>query len=337
MKIALIADTHFNEPYAFASVDKYGVNSRFANQMSVWDIIPQDTDILVHLGDLFNSKFRLNRQIYDRVFDSFNKAPGDYKIFVLGNHDYYSFHKEPTLSPFREICSMCVHRYVHMDIGGVRFHCIRYPALPKHFFEDVDMAVENLGSGVNILLAHVGVAEASIGPLQLNLSLSDTVHISELRYKHFDYVFLGHYHKHQQLANNVWYVGSPLQLSFSEREEKKGIMTLDTDNGKLEFVQNTVAPRFHVIKITNPKQLAKMVLNDKDFYRLELECQVSRSILDNTTKDKNVSIEGGIVEKREIRLKEGISPQEIISEYVDIMKPDLDKEVTIKEGLRWLV
>lgn len=50
---------------------------------------------------------------------------------------------------------------------------------------------------------------------------------------YFNYVALGHIHKPQQVSANipVYYSGSPLALSFSERENEKRVLLIDTERG----------------------------------------------------------------------------------------------------------
>jgi exonuclease SbcD len=50
----------------------------------------------------------------------------------------------------------------------------------------------------------------------------------------FDYVALGHIHRPQRISETVRYSGSPIPLSFSERDDKKGFVVLECLNGKLE-------------------------------------------------------------------------------------------------------
>ena len=51
--------------------------------------------------------------------------------------------------------------------------------------------------------------------------------------QYFNYVALGHIHKPQRVsaAQPVFYSGSPIPLSFSERKDKKRILLIDTDKG----------------------------------------------------------------------------------------------------------
>jgi exonuclease SbcD len=60
----------------------------------------------------------------------------------------------------------------------------------------------------------------------------------------FDYVALGHLHRPQVVGgfNHVRYSGSPIPLSFSENEDRKSILLLDFENGKLENLTELPVP-----------------------------------------------------------------------------------------------
>jgi exonuclease SbcD len=61
----------------------------------------------------------------------------------------------------------------------------------------------------------------------------------------FDYVALGHLHRPQIVGgfNHVRYSGSPIPLSFSENDDRKSILLLDFDNGKLSNLTELSVPR----------------------------------------------------------------------------------------------
>ena len=232
MLITLISDTHFCSPKKFSSVTSSGYNTRFLDQLGVFSLIPEQTDVLIHLGDLFHNKFRLEFGIYDKVYNEINKLDIPHKILVGGNHDFYSYWREPTLYPLTKIMKVVTTGYDYVDIENVRFHCIPYPDVPVSFFEGIDLAVNNLGEGVNILLSHVGVKEGEVGAT--NIHLNTDIYFQDLLPHKFDFIFLGHYHKWQKLANGAYYVGSPLKQNFGERGEKKGICLFFSKNQVLQ-------------------------------------------------------------------------------------------------------
>ncbi len=69
--------------------------------------------------------------------------------------------------------------------------------------------------------------------------------------KEFNYIALGHIHRPQVIGKNdfIRYSGSPISLSFSEKEDKKGILLVELVDGKL------TAPQF--IDIPKQRELKK--------------------------------------------------------------------------------
>ena len=68
---------------------------------------------------------------------------------------------------------------------------------------------------------------------------------------HFDYIALGHIHRPQIIGKNefIRYSGSPISLSFSEKEDKKGVMLLELKNCRI------ATPKF--IDIPKQRELKK--------------------------------------------------------------------------------
>jgi len=62
-----------------------------------------------------------------------------------------------------------------------------------------------------------------------------------------DTVFSGHFHRRDHKKYNegiIHYVGNTFPMDFSDEGNIKGYYILDIENGKLEFVQNTLSPRY---------------------------------------------------------------------------------------------
>jgi len=333
MLITFIADTQFHAPHSFAKVTSGGQNSRFLDQLSVFSAIPKETDILVHLGDLFEDKFRIETNVYDSVFEAFDKAPGKTKIIIAGNHDIYNYKNESVLRPFSKFAEVVLNFYRSIDIENVRFHCIPYSKDPVAVHRDIELAVSNIdrstnvkgNSRIHILAAHIGVAEATVG-IQSNL-IKSKISVYDLQPSEFDYVFLGHIHKHQQLLKNAFYVGSPIQHDFGEREEEKGIMVLDSSVFEYKGVKGhrlaligTDAPKFHVLEVSTEKELYKTPFNTKDFYKVKLNGTFSKTSLDTMASKYNIVYEKVLQESRQVRLNETSNVDSIINKYIELAK-----------------
>ncbi|EAZ89583.1 exonuclease subunit SbcD [Crocosphaera chwakensis] len=91
-----------------------------------------------------------------------------------------------------------------------------------------------------ILLGHLMVNRARFGAEQfLAVGRGFTIPISLLIRPEFDYVALGHVHKHQNLnpSNDppVIYPGSIERVDFSEEKEEKGYILIDLEKGKANW------------------------------------------------------------------------------------------------------
>lgn len=312
MKITFVSDTHFGNRKLFSKVTSSGYNTRFLDQLSVFTLIPEDTDVFCHLGDLFHNKFRIENFLYDKVYSEIFKLQMPHKLLIGGNHDFYNYWREPTLFPFSRILKLFVNDYGYFDYENVRLHCVPYPDRPTNFHKNMDIALSNLGKDINILLSHLGIEGAEIG--SSNTQIYSDVFIQDLRAHEFDFVFLGHYHKHQRLEDNIYYVGSPVQQDFGERNETKGIMTLQTETGKLEFIENIVAPKFVQFNAASERELYKLKFNRKDYYKVVLDGMFDRQVLLDLSNKFNIIFEGGGVKRTEDRL-EVEDNSDIIAEY----------------------
>ncbi|MEL6327866.1 MAG: exonuclease subunit SbcD [Cyanobacteria bacterium J06626_23] len=103
----------------------------------------------------------------------------------------------------------------------------------------LEAEIRQLDSAVPaILLAHVMTDTARFGAERfLAVGKGFTVPMSLLARPCFDYVALGHVHKHQVICQNplMVYPGSIERVDFSEEKEDKGYVMLSLDKGKAEM------------------------------------------------------------------------------------------------------
>ena len=91
-----------------------------------------------------------------------------------------------------------------------------------------------------VLLAHLMADRANLGAERfLAVGKGFTIPVSLLIRDEFDYVALGHVHKHQSLNPNnnppIIYPGSIERVDFSEEKEDKGYILLEVEPGKAEW------------------------------------------------------------------------------------------------------
>jgi len=101
----------------------------------------------------------------------------------------------------------------------------------------------------SILAAHVWVSSAQVGSERsMAIGQEHMLLLSNVANPAFDYIALGHIHKHQVLSHNppVVYAGSLERLDFSEEEDSKGFYLVEIEPDK-ETGKRRVSFDFHQI------------------------------------------------------------------------------------------
>ena len=101
----------------------------------------------------------------------------------------------------------------------------------------------------SILAAHVWVSSAQVGSERsMTIGQEHMLLLSNVANPAFDYIALGHIHKHQVLSHNppVVYPGSLERLDFSEEEDNKGFYMVEIEPDK-ETGKRRVSFDFHQV------------------------------------------------------------------------------------------
>lgn len=140
------------------------------------------------------------------------------------------------------------------------------------------LARENLDkTKKNILLAHQFVMWDGKTPEQCdsesislnNIGTLDAVDVN--LFESFDYVALGHIHRPQKIkSDTIRYSGTPLKYSFSEVNDKKSVVIVDTDDIKnIELIELKPLRNMRVLRGTFEEVMNMKTSND--IIKVELE------------------------------------------------------------------
>ncbi len=275
MKILHFADLHLGvESYGHIDPDT-GLSTRLLDFLSALDqvidyALENKVDLVLFCGDAY--KTREPSQTQQREFAkrinrlSTNGIP----IFLLvGNHDLpNAIGRATTTEIFDTLAVKNVYVSNRPDIYQIPTNSgvIQIASLPwlrrsallskeetKNLnFDQINQRLQQVLTNIiaantpkldpklpSILAAHVWVSGAQVGSERLmTIGQEHALLISNVAHPAFDYVALGHIHKHQVLSHNppVVYSGSLERLDFSEEEDNKGFYLVeiqpDRETGK---------------------------------------------------------------------------------------------------------
>jgi DNA repair protein SbcD/Mre11 len=277
IKILHLSDIHMGSSFSHGKINpKTGFNTRledFVNCLSqcIDRAISEPVDIVLFGGDAFPDA--TPPPFVQEAFASQFRRLADANIptiLLVGNHDQHSQgNGGASLCIYRTLAvpgfivgdTIKTHRIAtnNGDIQVITLPWLTRSALLTRpeteglsLVEVNDLLIEKLTPVLEgevrqlapdiptILLGHLMVDRANLGAERfLAVGKGFTIPISLLIRPEFDYVALGHVHKHQNLnpANNppIIYPGSIERVDFSEEKEEKGYILITVETGKANW------------------------------------------------------------------------------------------------------
>lgn len=202
-------------------------------------------------GDLFHRRSVLHTDALNLVYDAIAQLVKDVELVMIpGNHDYADKHGHVhALQAFKHL-ENC---YVLDTVGGVTFDdtdvcfvCVPYTdniEEAQQWLQDAGKIADSHDNAV--LLAHLGMQGAVVGSDYVLVSDSD-IRVSDVPQDSFAACFFGHYHEHQKLFKNGWFIGAATEQNWSDIGGKRGFLHVKLwDDNSVTFERiETQAPRF---------------------------------------------------------------------------------------------
>ena len=256
MKILIFADLHLHNHYRLI------VNSETALDNLVYFkeyAIKNNIDTIICAGDFFHTKAKAYAphviQARLRLKDWYKSGLTHYMI--VGNHDMsnQTNSMNSIIFAFNEYAKI-IPDYFFFDVEDTRIHLMSYTnKLFPHFILSEEKR--------NVLIAHLDI----IG-FTLSNGYHSTLGFKKSDLKEFDLVITGHYHKHQK-RDNIVYIGSTHQTSFSDCGQDRGFIVFDTDTLEYEFIKNKRAPEYKILSIKKYEDINSCDIYNK-FLRIKL-------------------------------------------------------------------
>lgn len=241
MKIIHFSDTHVGYS-AYNRLDESGYNQRESDFYNAFKqvidfVIAKKPDLVIHSGDVFDSVRPTNRAI-SFVLEQIVRVSkaGIPIVLIAGNHETPRLRE--TGSVFRVfehldgVFPVFKGRLETFKFGELMVHALPHCVDKEVFNSELAKMRPDSKFRYNVAMLHAGVVGLSVFKMgEFNEQLAQTGNL----HKDFDYVALGHYHKHCEIADNAVYAGSTERAGFGEIGESKGFVVVDLAEGTREF------------------------------------------------------------------------------------------------------
>ena len=235
MRIALITDTHWG--VRNDSPIMHNHMKKFLDEVFFPTIDREGIDTIIHLGDLVDRRKYINYVTARRLRKDFLDPLQSRNItmhVIAGNHD--TFYKNTNeVNALRELIvgkydNVHVYDSKPIDIYPDDNPLLLLPWICDENREDTLQAINK--SQAPIALGHLELAGYEMYKGQVSDHGDDPKIFNK-----FDLVLSGHYHTRSN-SGNIYYLGTPVQYTWSDSVDVKGFHILDTNTRSLEFFPN---------------------------------------------------------------------------------------------------
>lgn len=327
MKFAFTADIHLSRYGQDKIEDESNLPERLHSiKNALYEIadycVANDIRVIVIGGDLLHGKSVIYAIAQEIMIEYFEKYQDLIIFYVIdGNHDL-SGKGETVVSALRPLGNIHNVRWVRFD-------------QTKHLEDDDILFVPysyNLPNVIKknkakILISHFGLSE---GMLNSGMSIISDLSVKHLRNK-YQLVLLGHYHKPQEIIEpgfSLYYVGSPIQLDWGEKNDEKRFLVVDSDTMDIQSIP-IQSYRKHIELELTPEsfdqviEIARKAKESGDHVKV-----LMKEIVDLTS----VKGEFNIIDKTEQDITDrgitsSMSMQDKLQKYLEIRQIAQDKQV----------
>ena len=334
MKVAIINDTHCG---IRNSSDIFLDNAeKFYADVFFPTLLERGIRHIIHLGDYFDHRKFINFRALNRNRHVFLERLRKEQItmdIIAGNHDTY-YKNTNDLNSLKELLGHymnevhIIHEPTVMEYGSLKMGMV-----PWICPENQDKTMEFLKTakcdwiGGHFEFAGFNVMRGVVAPHGL-----DHKELSR-----FERVLSGHFHTKSQ-KDNVTYLGTQMEFSWSDAGDPKHFHILDTETRELEAIQNnhtlfqkivyndeeTDYNKYNVTDLDG-KFVKIVVVNKKDLFTFDrfVDRIQNRKIHDLKIAENFDEFLGSSVEDESVSIEE---TTELLDTYIEAVETELDKD-----------
>ena len=233
MKVALVTDTHWgarNDSKVFA---KYF--SKFWKETFFPYIDKHNIDHIIHLGDIVDRRKYINYVTADNLKTDFINPLKQRNIkfwCIIGNHDIY-YRNSLEINALDQLYGVdkninLISKPKEITIDGCKL--LLMPWICQNNWNDSWEAIKKSKS--QIMMGHL-----ELNGFEMHKGAVCETGLDLKEFSKFDMVLSGHFH-HRSSSNNIYYLGAPYEITWSDYQDPKGFHIFDTQTRELEFIEN---------------------------------------------------------------------------------------------------
>ena len=346
----LFTDFHAHLFKDFSKPDEHCYTDRFKASIdtliTILDQAKTDEVPVIFGGDLFHRRTYVDSRVLNAVFKVFASHPEVPVYMVRGNHDSVtnSIRTVSSLDVFSFLPNVTVITEPRSLVIETQGHSLLLYGLPygeetaemKSWLNEQAETLEGynkIQKALSLLVAHIGVEGATTGRHSHTLEGAFTV--GDLHPETFDAVYLGHYHKRQELLPNVIYGGNTIQTSFSDEGQVKGYHALILEGETLQM-QFKEIPNKMFITVTGDEIPDNETLTNNyiRFVGTEEQAKAVQALKDTEQlMNLRITVQKDYNDKARLGITTETSEEEIVTAYI---KSKALSETVIEKALKSL-
>jgi len=329
MKIIHFSDTHlgygeYSKVNAESGINQRELDVYAAFKQAVDLILKKKPDLVIHAGDLFDSPRPNNRAIHIALSELQRlSAKGIPTVIISGNHSTPriaasgSIFEALTILP--NIYPVYKKQYEKIKIGDASVHIVPHASSDSELSTELKKVKPDPKAKFNILGLHAGVTWDNVYKMG---EFSELIipGKSLTRFKDFDYIALGHWHRFLPLKGipNAFYSGSTERFTFREEGYPKGVIFADLTKHTTEFFPLKVREMIKLGPLNCAKKDASEILDKISDLKAQnkIKGRIVQLKLENLTRVTYVQLD-----LREIRTR-----------LADAFHVDIHPELIVESG-----
>ena len=326
MKIAIITDQHFGARKNSKLFHDFFL--QFYNDVFFPTLERENITTLIDMGDTFDSRKGVDFFTLSWAKDNYYDRLKNIDIYtIVGNHTAYYKNTNHI-----NAVDVLLREYNNVHI---------IPEYQELSFDGLNIAMVPWINQENERNTYSSLAKSKcpvvMGHLELNNFYANNLYKNEngasrAPYKKFEKVFSGHYH-HRSNQDNIYYLGNPYEIYWSDLEEVRGFHIFDTETLETTPIDNPHKMFYRIYYDDTPYQtfdtrefknkIVKLIVRKKsDPNQFE---KIVEKVTDSGVADLKIVENFAFVENDDFDVEQSEDTLTILSRYLDEAETDIDK------------